>query len=333
MNNDPTPTYFNDNGTEINSDLIPIMQTLEDLAKSYLALEKCDTSEFQRKARLLQSMWREEKGYDVGEHGGKKRGNYLPMPWAEETLSNYLSEAIKTVVFREVVNNSIKGKQYTKPRIFDNLLSSQPLCFNLFAELQQNLELATEVFTQLSPDRILKITSIKFEHSPGRGDLKYTGDSSAFDVYVEFLNKTEERGFVGIEVKYHENLKVKPAKMKDRYFEVASEMNCFRDDCLNKLQISPLEQIWRDHLLSGSLLNSEGDGFKDGFFVFLSPKENPHCQEAVEEYRKCLTDDSTFLSWTLEDVTEAIKRNTEDSWIDELIDRYLTFGKINEAYR
>lgn len=304
------------------------MQTLEDLAKSYLAFEKSDISEFQRKARLLQSLWREERGYEVGEYRGKKRGNYIPMPWAKGTLNNYLSETIKTVVFSEVVKNPNSGKLYGKPRIFDNLLSSQPLCFNLFAELQQDLDLATKVFNKLCANRVDVVTSIEFEHSPGRGNAKYTGDSSAFDVYVEFLNSAGEKGFIGIEVKYHENLKNKPAEMKERYFEVASEMECFRDNCLGELQISPLEQIWRDHLLAGSLLNSEGDDFKEGLFVFLNPKDNPHCQEAVNEYRKCLTDDNTFLSWTLEDVTEAIKRNTKDNWIDELIDRYLNFGKI-----
>jgi hypothetical protein len=145
---------------------------------------------------------------------------------------------------------------------------------------------------------------------------------------VEFLNSSGENGFVGIEVKYHENLKNEPAEMRQRYFDVASEMNCFRDDCMDKLQISPLEQIWRDHLLAGSLLYSKDDGFCDGFFVFLSPKDNLHCQDAVADYRKCLTDDRTFESWTLENVAEAIKQNTEGKWIDELIDRYLNFEKI-----
>ncbi|QDG52136.1 hypothetical protein FIV42_15710 [Persicimonas caeni] len=41
-----------------------------------------------------------------------------------------------------------------QPRIFNNLLSSQPLCFNLFGELQQNLELATEVFRTLAEGRM-----------------------------------------------------------------------------------------------------------------------------------------------------------------------------------
>ena len=155
-----------------------------------------------------------------------------------------------------------------------------------------------------------------------------SGDSSAFDVYVVFLNKSGKKGFIGIEVKYHENLKNKPAEMKDRYDEVAFQMGCFKDECLEDLQTSPLEQIWRDHLLAGSLLYSPKDKFKDGLFVFLSPKDNLHCQKAVEQYKQCLTVNRTFQSWTLENVAGAIKLNTKNKWIDDVIERYLNFGKI-----
>jgi len=276
-------------------------------------------------------MWRENRGYEAAFFRGKQRGNYLLMPWANETLNNYLSETIKEVVRREVIGNTNKGKLFASPRIFNNLLSSQPLCFNLFAELQQDLLLATKVFHLLCPDRIAVVTAIKFEHSPGRGNPKYTGDSSAFDVYVEYLNGTGEKGFVGIEVKYHENLMNKSSTIKPRYFEVAEKMKCFRPEFLPQLQLSPLEQIWRDHLLAGSLLDS-GDGWKDGFFVFLSPKDNLHCQDAVGKYKECLADERTFESWTLEDVTAVIKENTGEKWIDEVIDRYLGFGKMKNKY-
>ena len=307
------------------------MLTLDQLAQSYFAYEKTDISPFQRKARLLQSMWRTEHGYEPGLFRGRKLGNLLPMPWAKDTLNNYMTDTIKEVVKKEVLSNSDNGKLYGKPRIFNNLLSSQPLCFNLFAELQQDLKLATKVFKERCPHRVNEILSIEFEHSPGRGDMTYTGDSSAFDIYVEFLNDSNEKGFIGIEVKYHENLKNKPAEIRDRYFKVASTMGCFKDSCLDVLQLSPLEQIWRDHLLAGSLLYSLKDDFKDGIYVFLFPKDNLHCQEAVEQYRQCLTIDRTFESWTLESVAEAIKQNTDKKWIDEVIDRYLNFGKIESV--
>lgn len=309
------------------------MTQLDELAKTYLALEKSDISEFQRKARILQSIWREEKGYEIGEYRGKKRGNVLPELWAKETLNNYLSDTIKEVVRNEVIENPVEGRLFGKPRIFNNLLSSQPLCFNLFAELKQDLELASKVFNKLVPELIKQVTKIEFEYSPGRRDPKYTGDRTASDVYVEFKNFKDGDGFIGIEVKYHENLignekiKEKPEKLK-RYREITNEMNCFRDGCINKLLQSPLSQIWRDHLLVGSILNIVD--FENGFFVFLYPKENIHCREAVEDYKKYLTNDKTLKVWFLEDVAKAIKEETNEKWIEELINRYLNFEKISE---
>lgn len=303
------------------------MPILDEIAKRYFAYEKSDISDFQRKARILQSIWREERSYGIGEYRGKKRGNFLPMPWAQETLSNYLSDTIKQVVRDEVIDSHDANKLYCKPRIFNNLLSSQPLCFNLFAELKADLQLASKVFNALSPDRIKEVTKIEFEYSPGRRDPKYTGDRSASDVYVEFLNESGKKGFVGIEVKYHENLQNKPAVMRQRYFEIASQMGCFKSNAMEQLQQKPLEQIWRDHMLAGSIL--QADDFDDGFFVFLYPKDNNHCSQAIKDYRNCLTDSKTFEAWLIEDVVSTIEQFTQDRWIHLLYDRYLDFDKLH----
>ena len=57
------------------------------------------------------------------------------MPWAEETLSNYLTETVRGVVGQEVLDKTkSSGKLYGRPRIFNDLLSSQPLAFNLFGD-------------------------------------------------------------------------------------------------------------------------------------------------------------------------------------------------------
>jgi hypothetical protein len=306
------------------------MQDLDQLAQTYHAIIVDDISVFQRKVRILQSMWREEKGYEAGMFRNRLLGNLLPMPWAERTLSNFLSETIRKVLQREMYSSSTMSKTYTIPSIYNNLLSSQSLCFNLFAELKEDISLATKVFKKLNPYRIEKVVRIEFEHSPGRRDPIYTGDNSAFNVYVEYLNGNKEKGFIGIEVKYHENLQFAPAEVKKRYLEITSEMRCFRKDSIDALKQPPLEQIWRGHLLAGSLLNSPKDDFKDGFFVILYPKDNIHCKEAVKQYRHCLTDNTTFQDWTLERLTNIMKQHTDKKWIDDVIDRYLNFGKIEK---
>ena len=109
------------------------------------------------------------------------------MPWAEQTLANYLTDRVKQVVRHEVMDKSkSQGKLFSRPRIFNDLLFSQPLCFNLFGEMRHDLSLATAVFNDITSGRVRTVTSVEFEESPGRGDSRYTGDNSAFDVFVTF---------------------------------------------------------------------------------------------------------------------------------------------------
>lgn len=252
---------------------------------------------FQWRSRLLQSLWREQrslrKGTLYGKPHGKLRGACLAMPEAQETLSNFLTPNIRKVVRRELQHNSKrKGnakKLYGIPRIYNHLLSSQPLCFNLFGELTLDLDLATRVLAKMTEGRIAQVCSICFEFSPGRGDKSYTGDHSAFDVYATYKTGSGGKGFVGIEVKYHESVESVSAekerkyydKHKDRYEKIASDMGCFHETALGTVRGLWLQQIWRDHLLMWAHKNKKEDRFEDAFFVFLHSEANSSCRKAV----------------------------------------------------
>lgn len=166
----------------------------------YDVLETSDNKNFQEKARLLQSVCREERGLPMGTYKRKDRGSRLDSSRAEADLLNFLTSRIRKVV-KAVLDSNNKGL-IEPTRLFENLLSSQPLCFNLFGELTSDLPLATRVFSDLTDGRIAEVTNIQFEYSPGRRNTQYTGDSSAFDVYLKYTTKGGTRGFVGVEVKY-----------------------------------------------------------------------------------------------------------------------------------
>ena len=253
------------------------------------------------------------------------------MPSANDTLSNYLTPNIREVVRRELDDSG--GKFYSVPRIYDNLLSSQPLCFNLFGELTLDLDLATRALVDMSEGRIAQVRSIDFESSPGRRDSRYTRDKSAFDVYIQYETRLGGRGFAGIEVKYHENLNIGSERKHyedhgERYDEIAEIMGCFREAKLDKLRGSRLQQICRDHLLMG--MHKDMDGFEDAFFVFLHPEANACCSEAVREYLKCLSDDSSFRSWTLEGLVECLTAHSSAEWLWEFHRRYLDFSRLDD---
>jgi hypothetical protein len=275
-------------------------------------------NDFQREARLRQGLWREKEGLPIGEHRGRPLGSRLAMPFAQDTLANYLTGNIKGVVRAEVQKTE---KLYRRPRIFNDLLSSQPLCLNVFAELHLDLELASNVFQRLL-DKTVNVTGIEFEHSPGRGDPRFTEDGSAFDVFVSY-EVGGTKGFIGIEVKYVENLDVDEARHRDRYDEITRDMNIFVPSSLPTLRVRPLEQFWRDHLLACSLLLDRASGFDHGAFVVLYPNGNRIVESAVTRYRSCLLDATTFTSWTLEHVLDALDQAGAGSWATEVRQRYL----------
>ena len=300
---------------------------IDALAERVFAYEKVDSCSFRRQLRILQSIWRIEHDYPVGTFRGRPLGSLLAMPWAQEHLANFLDETIRQVVRQEVLDPvKSRNKLYGRPRIFNNLLSSQPLAFNLFGHLQSELDLATKVFRQLSNGRCQEITGIEFEYSPGRGDSRYTEDGSAFDVFVTYLTQDHQAGFVGIEVKYHEDLANPAGRHRKRYDDIAGAIGCFKAGALDQLKGKPLQQIWRDHLLACSLV-LEGE-YKDGFFVFLSPQANDACNDAVASYEQCLTSSDTFMSWSIEACVNAILDYEDASWVRDFQDRYLNLAKL-----
>ena len=287
-----------------------------------------DKHEYQWELRLLQSVWRAENNLPAKKDGAKNRGAELPTPEAERSLANYLTPKIRQVVRDQVLCPAkSRNKLYGKPRIFNHLLSSQPLCFNLFGELYDDLALASRAFAKMTHGRLSEVTRIEFEWSPGRGDDRYTGDKSAFDVYVQFRNADGGNGFLGIEVKYHENLESKKNEYRRRYDEVATRMQCFRADALARLQqAGPLQQMWRDHLLVGA--HAHVDRFDDAAFVFLYPEVNTACAAAAAAYQAVLTDRGTFLAWTLDAFVACLMSLTDAQWVRQFHARYLDLGRL-----
>jgi hypothetical protein len=288
-----------------------------------------DQSDFSSTARLLQSIWRTEKGFDFENYG-----NFLQIDFAKQTGANYLTKSIFEIVKYEVENAKKNGKVISEPRIWNNLLSSQPLAFNLFGELKTNRLLATNIFKELYPNlEIVEITNIEFEHSPSRKDLKYTGDSSAFDVFIEYSTKYKKLSFLGIEVKYAENLKDKPSSHKDRYEEISEESGFFDLSQLEKLKEKPIQQIWRDHLLTLSLFISNKDYLR-GDFIYLYPFDNTECVNAIEEYKRTFlpNKENYFKPLTIEKIVGILEEKSTEKWITEFKDRYLNFEKINASW-
>jgi hypothetical protein len=301
---------------------------------------KGDT-EFSTWARELQNTWRVERGFPIGTYKQKQKdlsykevelGNYIEKTFALDKQNNFLTDNIRSVT-TNALKTKEKGAKISKTRLYTNLLSSQPLAFNLFGEFAINLPLATDFFCRQFPDRIKEVTKIIFEHSDGRGDCSYTCDHSAFDVFVEYISVTGQNGFIGIEVKYAESLNDEPAKYKTRYAELADNSELFKPNSIENLKAKPIEQIWRDHLLSISHLKHENKKYADGFFIYLFPRKNQQCQVAVDKYiQQFISFDMTtkkydekktgFYIRHLKEFAADMKQVCKDDWLNDFIYRY-----------
>lgn len=313
----------------------------KELRERFNAYYKADSA-FAANARLHQCRWAKGNNLQFAKRSRKVEGQQVPLPalWNYIDIEHepsakaaFLNERVHRVVQTVLAdNNKAKGKarkMIRVDRLLGNLLSSQPLAFNLFAELSLDLERATQVFRQLMGKPIDRVTSVQFEHSPGRGDVSFTGDHSAMDVFVEYESKGK-RGFVGIEVKYAEHLKDDPATYKERYTEVASSSGAFTREGLQELTTMPrsMEQIWRDHLLCLSITQVMKETYDEGYFMFLYPRSNGECVKAVARYQKLLADSSSFMPVQMEDMVQAIAENGDPAFADQFSKRYLAFEEV-----
>jgi len=288
---------------------------------------------FRSHARLLQSIWREEKGYPMGEytyHGSKKpAGNLLDESCAKSCKVNFITDYIGDIVEKEVAN---LDKLIREPRIWNNLLSSQPLAFNLFGEFKyEGYNTATQLFQRLlGEEEVKEVTGIEFEHSPGRNDDRYTGDKTAFDVFVTYVTPSGNSRFVGIEVKYAEDMKNGQASNKPRYKEIAEAMGIFKFDSYQVLADSNIQQIWRDHLLAGSMFVTS-NLYEEGNFMIIYPEANVQCINAIDKYKDTFKPNITktnFHDVALEKVIGEIESVSQDEWITDFKNRYLDFSNL-----
>lgn len=300
------------------------MRPAREEAERFAAYYKPDTP-FSAHARLLQSKWRHKKGLPAASYG-----NFIEKDHAITSKGNFLTDNIKNLVEREILSSRKLGALIGEPRIWVNTLSSQPMCFNLFGELALDLQLATTFFKELFPGKIAQVTEIKFEYSPGRRSVHC--DSSAFDVFVVYENVSGKTCFIGIEVKYAESLREESQKKAASIFEEHQKTykslttpDIFKPNAIDKLQLTPLSQIWRDHMLA--LACRSGSNYDDGFFVFLYPAANKQCQNGVDKYLDQLINKNEertfFYPRHLEDFIHTLERIHPVSWTKELRERYL----------
>ena len=111
---------------------------------------------------------------------------------------DYLQPETARLVRRELAFRE-RGALIDESRVWQNLLASTAMTYNIFGPLKLDLAAAGRVLNAILPAGIKTVTGLYFESSPGRGDPRYIGDHTAFDVVVTNTAKDGAKCFLGIE--------------------------------------------------------------------------------------------------------------------------------------
>lgn len=305
----------------------------EELLRKHHIFEPQD-HRFRSAARLMQSMWRQDRELPIGHYrvdGKRKKLGSRISPAAARAGANFMLPAIAWLVRRELAYRE-PAALIDEGRLYGNLLSSMPMAFNVFGLLKLDLSFASRVLTELFPDLSgAKVQAVLFEHSPGRGDPALTGDHSAFDVFLRYDTSSGRKGFIAIETKYTESCQEPVPAIRPRYDDLADVSGLFVDPRKQALRTNPCQQMFREHLLAQAML-MRGD-YDEGRFVVIAPKLNTLVATAVAGYRAELDttgeDQVGFTSITLEDTIVALAMAGEEEYAARLFRRYADFSLVD----
>lgn len=295
-------------------------------------------SEFVAKCRLLQSIYRTEIGEDEGyiQRGSKRYfyGNYIMN--GDKTGKNFLEDYIFDYA-KKRVNNRKHYETINEERLFNNLLSSQPMAFNLFCPLIKMLEkdesTATDILRAALPDyNINKVTKIDLEFIPDNFK-ELTNDLTAMDAIIEFTDNDGIPSFIAIETKYSENLGVNEAsrKGKGKGKETITSLGIFRTEIKERIENKEvnLTQIYRNFLLSETYGINQN---KKAYSIVLAPKKHPTTTDEVNSLKNELKEEYRYKisSVNLEDFVLKLIEKSQGKYqaiFRAFYDRYLNFGK------
>jgi len=216
-------------------------------------------------------------------------------------------------------------------QLYQDMLSSKHIPFNMFTPLDQNRDYFINIFNDLlgknikEDKKIKEIEVFKIEHKPEpEENYGYLEDNTSFDVYIEYISKGNERCIIGIEIKYTETSysigeeeKKKVDCLDSIYYDVTRRSKAYTDICVSKdseLKENKYRQIWRNHILGESirlspLQKDKEKKFKDFISITIYPKENEHFEKVSEKYVDFLKKEYQYkcLFFTYEELFKLFK--------------------------
>lgn len=275
-----------------------------------------ETTAFKRRARLHQALWRESRGLEIGTQPMRPRpnqifrrlGSRISLDVAKQTGANFLSDVVRNAV-ADRIGNAQPYQTLGADRLYCNLLSSMPMCFNLFGELYADLEMADRAVHTWWTGIPGRVSAVIFEWSPGRRLRgEYLENRSAFDAAFVLDLGNGGRGVLGVETKYHEDCKKEKRPSEERYLrysQVTDASGIMSSDSVESILGTELQQIWLDHLLAASMLVHPSGRWTWAGFALVHPGGNPSYARAAQRYHSHLVDPKSVRVNTIESLLDA----------------------------
>ncbi|HRW85134.1 MAG TPA: hypothetical protein P5180_06850 [Bacteroidales bacterium] len=267
---------------------------------------------------------KQEYGHLVS--GGKTRNiNFF----FDETFE-YAKYRIKTKIPEETINSN---------RLFNNLLSSMPMAFNLFHPLilikekypDSITKMVKNVFPELPVD---KVDNILIEYIPIPVG-SYIMDGSAMDAAILFKDILGKEYIISIETKYTDQLGQNKAKDNSLKLDIAKSLGMFTTMGLDLIS-KGCTQIYRNFLLTEKYRFVHR--LADSFSIILAPRDHPTTDKEIDSLVGNLIPDFKYKlrKYALEDFIESLKPHCPEEfkkWLNWFYNRYLDFNKTENLYK
>jgi hypothetical protein len=291
------------------------------------------------RCRLLQSWYRvavlKECQCGPSQKGREPVGSTLVD--GELTGSNFITPAALAYARLKVVEKE-QNPDLTigEHRLFNVMLSSQPMCFNLFSDLRLGVQckLANAhavVASMFAECAMHEIDEICVEMIP-RPTSDYINDKTAFDAAVVYRDLAGRRGLVTVETKYTDDLGEDRAADETLKHDIATQL--FTPAGRDHYRERGFDQMARNLLLTHAYASKQHFDTAAHFVVGL--EEDEAAVAAVEQVRSRLSEPhEDFVRFLpLQELVKRGRAPARDYYsfvLAQFEKRYLDFSPVSPA--
>lgn len=310
-------------------------QKFKEFQEKYGAIPASDKNDHLTRSRMLQGIYRNQKIENA----------YCNYVFDDNGFVNFMrNKQLQADAQNELAAIKQRERLTDEKRLFENLLSSQPLAFNIFLPLKwHNFSVGNIVFQELFPFlNIKQLVDIKLEFVPGDGagkdDRKITTDNSCFDVYVEYKNDKNELGGIGIEVKYTEpfsqsNYWEETGYRKDRYINAIQKYSAqFSTENAKEYLQPKYNQLFRNQLLAEEVKDKFN---KNCILAVVYSEEDTKCIDTVTGFLDLIKLENSCVPVSISQIVQSAIKASESfpemkSLYENIYNRYCNYDLLNK---